>query len=819
MKYQFTAHLSYRVRLSALAATLLAGCAEKPLIPPPLNVPQHTLAESNEQARLAELEKSKPSTSLQVQPGPTPPPGRSANYKAPAAQPVDANEKATITLSFDQMPLPTFIQVVYGSILKKSFSMDPQVAARQDLVTLRSGTPQKPSEVLETARSLLASYGVAVTDVGGFYRIVPNNNTTGFSPEIRRGRALPDTPQALRPIYQLVELQAVRPAEVSQWLKQMFANKLQVQDDIFINAVMLSGQSADVQAALEVVQVLDQPRLHGRHSIRITPTFWSSDELAKRLNEILNAEGYSSAVGLGSATSPPVMMLSISAINTVIVFAADQPTLDHVSTWAADLDSPAKGGAGNGYFTYQVKYADAEVLAATLRQVISGQTGASTETPAQAVGGPAPAPARVSATRVVVDQATNSLIFQGNAEEYTQWIGLLKDLDRPVKSALVEVTVAEVTLTDTTSLGVEWSLANVNSSSGTYTTSFNGPSASSSSGSSSAAVSAAGLTITRLVGSTPRAVLTALASGSKVKVLSSPRIVARNGELATIQVGNQVPIITSQQSNANTGGTSGVLQTVEYKDTGVILKVKPVIHAGGRVELEVTQEVSGANATQTGVNISPTISTRKINTRLSLRDGASVMLGGMISQSDTAGDAGIPLLKDIPVLGQLFRNSTTQKDRTELIIMITPYVINDDYEAEELTEAFRKQLGPWAAASGAARTSRPTPVGSAIPAASKTAVQAEPAEAAPTAAVSDKNMPVPSAETLPEAPLPAPMPTAETVTAPSSAPGGGQPDAGTPPAPAAPSTPAGVMPGKTVTDPAILKEIEQALKQSSGNGK
>jgi general secretion pathway protein D len=549
--------------------------------------------------------------------------------------------------------------------------------------------------------------------------------------------------------------------------------------------------------------------LHGRHSIRITPTFWSADELAKRLGEVLSAEGYSSSVGFNAGPVAPIVILPVSAINTVIIFAADQSILDHASKWAADLDSPAKGGAGNGYFTYQVKYTDADVLAGTLRDVISGQAAASTATPATAVGGqqPAATPTRAS-TRVVVDKATNSLIFQGNAEEYTQWIGLLKDLDRPVKSALVEVTVAEVTLTDTTSLGVEWSLANVHSNSGTYTTSFQAPttsSGSSSSSSSSASITAPGLTITRLIGSTPRATLTALAAGTKLRVLSSPRIVARNGEMATIEVGNQVPIITSQQSNANTGGTAGVLQTVEYKDTGVILKVKPIIYAGGRVELEVTQEVSGASATQTGVNISPTISTRKINTRLSLRDGASVMLGGMISSSNNAGNAGIPLLKDIPVLGQLFRNSTTEQDRTELIIMITPYVINDDYEAEELTNAFRNQLGAWA---GEPKADATTP-----DVASKQDRVQRPAKSpieprdTSSESVHDKEAPIqnggePPAETLPDAPEPQ-MPETPAAAA---VPGAGAPN-GNPP-----GVPAGQA-GRTVVDPEILKEIEQAQKR------
>ena len=169
---------------------------------------------------------------------------------------------------------------------------------------------------------------------------------------------------------------------------------------------------------------------------------------------------------------------------------------------------------------------------------------------------------------------------------------------------------------------------------------------------------------------------------------------ARNGETATIQIGDEVPVITSQQSGSITGG--GVLQTVQYRSTGVILKVRPIIHSGSRLDLEVSQEVSSAASTRTGVSISPTITTRKVDTKLTLRDGSTVLLAGLISGETGDTNAGIPYVKDIPVLGNLFKNTNTTNKRTELIILITPYVINDEYEAESITESFKNSLGDWA---------------------------------------------------------------------------------------------------------------------------
>jgi len=616
---------------------------------------------------------------------PRPPLGALSTVKPAAPAPAaTVDEPATITLNLDQVALPNFIQVVYGSILKANFSVDPAVSARTDLVTIRTAKAQTPSQVRETARMLLKSYGVAVTDVGNFLRIVPDNTTQGYAPEIRRGRALPETPMPLRPIFQLVELEAVQTSEVTAWLTKMYGTKITVQEDAARNALMIGGQSDDVASAMDTIRVLDQPRMRGQGSARIDPMFWSAQELGTRLNEILVSEGYRSAMTATSNT--PIIILPVQAINAIIVFAADPAILAHIVDWAKELDKPAS--KGGGFFTYSVRYSDAAELAKTVRELLEGSAA-----PAQAAAAPAgavvigAAPPRARSSRVVVNAPTNSLIFQGGMEDYTSILNLLQQLDQPAKAALIEVTVAEVNLTDAQQLGVEWALNNATLGKSSWVGGTLGNLGIGSGGLSLLGVNAAGTT---------RAKINALASDNRARVLSSPRIMARNGETATIQVGQEVPIITSQQTNAVTGGTGGILQTVQYRNTGVILKVKPIIHAGDRIELEVAQEVSSAQSTTTGVSSSPTISTRKVDTKLTLRDGSTVLLGGLMSSNQTSGDSGIPFLKDVPAVGQLFRVNTDNTTRTELIVLITPYIIADDKDAQSITEAFRSRLGDWA---------------------------------------------------------------------------------------------------------------------------
>lgn len=657
-------HSIYRYVFLALLAAILVGCAtEQGFIPPPLDMRKEAAL-----SKSPDIQRKTAATEVTETPKP-PVPYRLDTIKEPPPVAAPGNEKADITLNFDQLPLPNFIQVVYGNILKTNFNVDAQVASRTDLVTLRTPQPQTPSQVRETARMLLKSFGIAVTDVGSFLRIVPDNTMQGYAPEIRRGRALPGTPLPLRPIFQLVELDAVNTGEVAVWINKMFGQKITLQEDSSRNALMISGLSEDVSAALDTIHILDQPRMRGSSSTRISPLFWSADEMSKKLIEILSAEGYRVA-NAGSANSP-IIVLPIQAINAIMVFASDPAIIAHIVHWAQELDKPTN--KGGGFFTYQARYTDGQDLAKTIRELLA--TAA------------VPGQPQTGRSRVVVNPATNSLIFQGGMEDYTSIINLLKELDQPAKAALIEVTVAEINLSDGEQLGVEWAFDHANASGSTTTGGTLG----------GLGIGTGGLSIRYLnSASTPRMIINALANDNRATILSSPRVLARNGETATIQVGQEVPVITSQQTNPVTGGTGSILQSVQYRSTGVILKVKPIIHAGDRIELEISQEVSSAQSTTTGVSTSPTISTRKVDTKLSLKDGATVMLGGLMSDNRSKTRGGIPILKDIPGLGQLFRVDGENNSKTELMILITPYIISDDKDAQAITDAFRNQLGDWA---------------------------------------------------------------------------------------------------------------------------
>ncbi len=686
-----------RALLALLAGLLLGACAaDKPLLPEPLVKPRT-------ESRLGELvpvlgnpdapDAAALVTSIQSTPKP-PPAGKLSTVK-PGTPVVAAKEEANITVAFDQMPLPNFVQAVYGLILKKTYSMDPQVASRKDLVTLRASTLQTPAQIENAARLLLKTYGVAVSDLGaGNYRITPDNTQTGYAPEILRGRALPEVPLALRPIYQLVELQAVRSSELVGWLSKIFGPKVSIIDDAPHNTLILSGQADDVTAVLAAIQVLDQPLMKGRQSQRINPVFWSADELAKKLVDILTAEGYSATNVAGSAGQFPINLVPIPGINALIVFAADPAVMQHITDWAKDFDKPnLSRGSGGGYFTYKARYTNAENLATTMKAVLGeAQTPPEQKIPTGAVVvGPSIPVAKPG--RVIVNAATNTLIFQNSDQNHTQLLNLLQELDKPAKSALIEVTVAEVTLDDTNQLGVEWAFG---ASGANY---VGGTLAGVALGNGGLAVTGlgigtGGLTVARLSSAGDlRAMLNLLATSSKANVLSSPRILARSGEAATILVGSEIPTINMQQTNAATGGV-GVLQSVEYRKTGIILTVKPIIYSGDRIDLDVTQEVS--DSTRVGVAGSPIIDTRKVDTHLSLKDGTPVLLGGLISQNNSRSDNGIPFLKDIPIAGQLFRTNTDNNHKTELLVLITPYIVADDHDAQEITDAFRNQLGEWA---------------------------------------------------------------------------------------------------------------------------
>ncbi|WP_420245436.1 type II secretion system protein GspD [Roseiterribacter gracilis] len=669
----------------------------------------------------------------------TPGPSAEAVLATGATRSTPSLTGAPVSASLDQVPIPRFIDAVFGDTLKVAYEVDQRVASRTELVTLRTPGSASPQKLVELASQVLSAYGVAVVKEGALYRIAPSDALAARSPQVLRSRALAEVPVGLRPLFQVVDLHAVRSDAIANALTQAYGQKVRATPLPDANAVLLLGLADDVRDAVEATRILDQPKLAGARSVKLQPAYWSAEKFATRLVEVLRAQGYAADTQVRANTA--ITILPIETGNTVIAFAADQKTLEQVVKWARTLDVPNAAGQGKTLFYYAVRNTSADGLAQVLNQLLEGLIGAdrSRDVTSAAASGDtmamSAAPAmqqqpmqqqgamgiggqsafgnnNVGATgiagqalptqpsmvgvnpnaagsggdgrrRLVVDPTRNALIFRGTSEEWGQILPLLRNMDQAGREALIEVTVAEVTLDETTRLGVEWALSvglgGAPSTIGTL---------------GGLGIGQNGLNYVVLNSAREvRAILNAFANDSRVSILSSPRVLARNGAEARIQVGTDVPIVTSQgTTNIQQDANTAILQSIQYRTTGVILNVKPTIHAGNRIDLDIAQEVSEAQKNDTSNVSSPLILNRRVSTQLSLADGATVMLGGLISENLNRTKTGVPVLKDIPVLGTLFKNDVDSRRKTELIILITPYVINNDSESDAVTRAFRQRL-------------------------------------------------------------------------------------------------------------------------------
>lgn len=833
-----------RWTIHATMLGVLAGCASPPMsLPGPIT---YSRTPRGDGGVLVESTPGTPTaTSTVITPMPTAPiGGPRAAAPAPRAAPPAGADDEPVSMALEQTPLPLFIQILYGNVLKRPYSMDAAINARTDLVTFKTTTPIARARMAQLGVTLLRSYGLAVQDLDGLVRIVPDTAPSAAPPPVlRRGRVLPETPEALRPAFQHVELDVVRSTDVSQWLRQILGTRVNVQEDSARNGFLLAGTQSDLRTALDLIAVLDQPRMRGNVARRISPANMAANEFASRLVEVMTAQGYS--ISTGGTGSTPILLVPIPAINAVMAFANSDAVMDHLLRWAAEIDRPVAVKSQSGLYTYPVKYADAQELARTLGEILSGTPSPSpapqggSQLPGASAAPAAAAAPRPAGSRVVVNSATNTLIFRGtSADEYQQIMALMRELDRPVKSAMIEVVVAELSLGGTQTLGIDWRIParQINGDNNLIAAGTLGGIGVGSGGFNISLGNSAGALLARL---------NALAQNDNARILSNPKVLARNGETASIQVGQEVPIITSQQSTGTTstglfGSTTGVLQQISYRSTGVILRVRPVINSGNRLDLDLSQEVSSAQQTSTGVGASPTISTRRIETKLSLRDGSTILLGGLISRNQSDSNVGVPFLKDLPFIGSAFRSETGSKNQTELLIMITPYVVSDDFESESISEAIQNSFGDWAKDIKRARVV-PQPEVIAVPPPRPREPAAPVPEALPPAAPGaavrppmPSGAPTPAAGPVPPSPAPAapstgaPPPAAPASDKSTDGVSMSRPEAARPPdasasAPKAAATPASgakpappgnLPPGsREVTDPKVKEEILKLLEK------
>lgn len=742
---------------------LLQGCApsrEPPLVLPPPLISDKTAARQTlgkEQTVQDTHDRHAPLSSQGRVRFTSVPPLQSTGADAGMALPekklaLPANASATVNIH--DMPIPAFINELYGNILQIPFQLDPEISKLTDLVTLRTIEAQSGQTLYDLGKQVLERYGIGMEAGGEVLYFAPAKNLGAEAPLIVSGRSLPDVPVTHRPIFMLAPLHVVKAEEITTWLNQAFAGQnLKIQGDSGRNSIMLQGQPDLVNQAIQAIAILDQPFMRGRYGLRINSEYFSAAELSEQLTQVLQAEGYdvSSTPTTGSST----LLIPIENARAVLAFASSQEVLDHIKHWVLSLDVPgANTSSRQSIFFYDVQNTSVTSLAATLNAILEGEensdagiTTVSSMIKANDQTGQAPnrmdrgsvtpgassAPANAA---VVADELRNSLVFRGSSEQWNELLQVIHRFDRPSKQVLIEVTIAEITLSDSLEKGVEWQVyVNQNkqipksrasaeeNAPGTGSGSTDSPAQGrlaedrpNAAGALKQQTGAAllnpytlfsfgtlnglglpknGFTFTLESAGHTKALLNAFARDNRINIISTPRVLVKSGMEAKIEVGTDVPTVTASQSSSglfDTGANTGLIQSIEYRKTGVLLGVKPIVYSGNRVDLQVSQEISDISS-QNVTNISsPSILARKIETDVTLTDGGSVLLGGLISTTTTEETRGIPLLKDIPLLGQLFRTDARSSNRSMVVMLIVPYIIEDQEDAAAITEALKRRL-------------------------------------------------------------------------------------------------------------------------------
>jgi general secretion pathway protein D len=369
-------------------------------------------------------------------------------------------------------------------------------------------------------------------------------------------------------------------------------------------------------------------------------------------------------------------------------------------------------------FVYPLQNTKAKHIATLLQSIFTGAAGPSAPgrfvPEAPAGPGPTPSPSTTASntggtgfsagtgglvspqTKVYADEITNSLVVLAAPDDYKFIEETIKKLDTPPRQVMIEVLIAEVTLTKEFSFGLEWVISNstklkvdpfkrpidLNGQAGQNLSSLVSP------------LTTSGFTYsaTNVAGGI-KALLNTLASNDLVTVLASPHIIAADNLEAKIQIGSQVPIATSQMSSVATSSTNGnILSTIQYQDVGTILKVKPQINESGIVSLEVSQEVTEAT-TQSVLGTQQFVFTKRAaQTNVVASDGQTIVIGGLIQDNQTKNRTGIPFLSSIPIVGYLFGSNDNTSTKTEIIVLLTPHVIRNQEDAGRVTTDYLKRV-------------------------------------------------------------------------------------------------------------------------------
>lgn len=638
--------------------------------------------------------------------------GNDRQVRIPARQEAVKFLGDDVSLNFEQAPLSEVMHAIMGDILALDYIVDHPV---QGQVTLRTRTPIPRDELLGVLESLLKSNGaIMIRGTDGRYLVTGAQRGTKLSPSVSNPR---DTSAGYSTI--IVPLQYISASNMAEILKPVADGDSFVRIDNSRNILMLAGTRAQLDGWLDMVATFDVDLLQGM-SVGLFPLVNSSvDEIVEALGLLLEGGG---SDGKGGNLSHLIKVIPIDRLNSILIVTPRAHYLDTAQKWIARLDEAHYSNFDKRLYVYPVQNTTAGRLAELLNSIYSGGSvsggasrrdasvapGMSPESIGSSSGGATSAFANTGSARqrnsgmssvnmggegiagddsmledvrVVADDENNSLMIYATGVQYRTITTALEQLDVTATQVIIEASILEVSLTDELRYGLEWTfkngLGNDYDGLGVLASAAEGP---------AAVVPGFSYTVTNSIGDIS-AVLNALSEESLINVISTPSVMVLDNHEAYIHVGDQVPVFSAQ--TITDGGRT--TQSVEYRDTGVKLNVRPSVNAGGLVTMDIEQSVTDVGQIDSATGQRAFLE-RNIMSRVAVRSNESVVLGGLIRENASNAESGIPILHQLPLIGPLFGSTTKEDRRTELLVIITPRALYNESELREVSEQMRAQI-------------------------------------------------------------------------------------------------------------------------------
>ncbi len=599
----------------------------------------------------------------------------------------------TVMLNFVNADIPSVVKAI-GAHTGKNFIIDPRVTGNMNII---SQSPVSKDLAYQILLSALRVHGFAAIEERGVVKIVPEADAKTSGKVVDRGS--PVSGDSI--VTQIFTLQNESAAQLATVLRPLVAPNNFIGAYPGNNTLVITDYAENVKRIARIIASIDVPASADLQMIKLQ--YASAVDVGALLGRLMPE----TAVNPANPGAPPKLSIGVEPRTNSLLIRADTPALvTRIRALVAGIDIPTAAN-GNIYVVY-LRNAEATKMAETLRGLLSGaassapsaQPSAAANTIAGAAFGASPvsAPAQISST-IQAYPSTNSLVITAPDHVYNSLRAVIDKLDARRAQVFVEALIVEVSSSTAAEFGIQWQDLTGLNRTGTQVvggTNFGSRGGGTNIIDAAANISSVGSGLNLgLVRGTVRvngvdvlslgALARALEADQKNNVLSTPNILTLDNEEAKIVVGQNVPFVTGSYTQT-TSAASSPFQTIERKDVGLTLRVTPQVTEGGTVKLKVFQEVSSVVPTTSSVRSADLITNkRSVENTVLADDGQIIVIGGLIQDSNSNNDSKVPILGDIPYIGNLFKYQTRNRDKTNLMIFLRPYVLRDGKAANQLT--------------------------------------------------------------------------------------------------------------------------------------